>query len=183
MKIYIASSWKNQHAVEMLTALLRERGHEVFSFVENNYGEGHAANKPMDFEEWVQTDKAVKSFKYDTESAMGADLVIYIAPSGKDAAAECGMAYAKGVPMVALYAKGEDFGLMRKMFAEWCERYTEVLAMVIKYEPNPYAAFGREPHAMDFDNKDEYQLRLGNYRQFEENRNARFLEAIKAGEQ
>ena len=29
MTIYIASSWRNQHAVEMLTALLRERGHTV----------------------------------------------------------------------------------------------------------------------------------------------------------
>lgn len=34
MKIYIASSWKNQHAVEMLTDRLREIGHEVISFVE-----------------------------------------------------------------------------------------------------------------------------------------------------
>ncbi len=35
MKIYIASSWRNQHAVEMLTSMLRVRGHEVLSFVEN----------------------------------------------------------------------------------------------------------------------------------------------------
>ena len=35
MKIYIASSWKNQHAVQMMTALLRERGHEV---VAETYG-------------------------------------------------------------------------------------------------------------------------------------------------
>lgn len=39
MNIYIASSWKNQHAVEMMTALLREKGHTVLSFIENNYGE------------------------------------------------------------------------------------------------------------------------------------------------
>ena len=39
MKIYIASSWKNQHAVEMFSRLLRERGHEVVSFVEENFGE------------------------------------------------------------------------------------------------------------------------------------------------
>lgn len=67
MKIYIASSWKNQHAVEMLTSLLREKGHKVLSFVENNYGEGHAAKKPIDFEKWILTDKADLSFAYDTE--------------------------------------------------------------------------------------------------------------------
>lgn len=130
MKIYIASSWKNQHAVEMLTALLRERGHEVLSFVENNYGEGHSAKKPMDFEQWIHTEQADRSFEYDTHGATESDLVIYISPSGKDAAAECGMAWAKGIPIFALYAKGEDFGLMRKMFIKWFERYTDLLALI-----------------------------------------------------
>lgn len=129
-RIYIAASWKHQHAVEMLTTNLREMGYEVLSFVENNYGEGHSAKKPMDFEKWVHTEDAERSFVYDTDSAMNADLLIYIGPSGKDAAAECGMAYAKGVPMVALYAKGEDFGLMRRMFIYWFERYIELLQFI-----------------------------------------------------
>jgi len=52
MKIYIASSWKNQHGVEMLTALLREKGHVVVSWVENNYGEEHNhVTKKFPFEE------------------------------------------------------------------------------------------------------------------------------------
>lgn len=135
MKIYIASSWKNAHAVEMLTELLRIEGHIVLSFVENNYGEGHAAKKPMDFEKWVLTDKAQSSFDYDTNGAMYSDLVIYISPSGKDAAAEVGMAYAKGVPILGLYAKGEDFGLMRKMMLVWYERYTDLLDAVKQLKP------------------------------------------------
>ena len=130
MKIYIASSWKNQHAVEMLTSLLREKGHEILSFVENNYGEGHSAKKPMDFEAWMDTEMAKHSFKYDTDGAAKSDLVIYISPSGKDAAAEVGIAWANGVPILGLYAKGEDFGLMRKMFTKWLERYTDVLDYV-----------------------------------------------------
>ena len=132
MKIYIASSWKNQHAVEMLTILLREDGHEVLSFVENNYGEGHnhIAEIPVPFEEWVVSDQAEQSFKYDTNGATKSDLVIYISPSGKDAAAECGMAWAKGIPIIGLVAKGEDFGLMRRMMHEWVNRYTEVLKLV-----------------------------------------------------
>lgn len=84
----------------------------------------------MDFEEWMKTDKADRSFKYDTESAMNADLVIYISQSGKDAAAEVGMACAKGVTIVGLWAKGEDFGLMRKMMAQWFERYTDLLGFI-----------------------------------------------------
>lgn len=133
MTIYIASSWKNQHAVEMLTVLLREKGHVVLSFVENNYGEGHAAKKPMDFEKWVNTDEADNSFQYDTMGAANSDLVIYIAPSGKDAAAECGIAWAKSIPILGLYAKGEDFGLMRKMMDAWFDRYTDLLDAIDKY--------------------------------------------------
>ena len=129
MKIYIASSWKNQHAVEMLTKLLREREYEVLSFVENNYGECHDDHKPIDFEKWMQTEKAIQSFKYDSEGAMNADLVIYISPSGKDAAAECGMAYAKGIPILGLCAKGEDFGLMRKMI-DWFDNYLDLLIYI-----------------------------------------------------
>jgi len=135
MKIYIASSWKNQHTVEMLTVFLREAGHEVLSFVENNYGENHNhITKKFDFETWVNSTESNQSFMYDSEGVMKSDLVIYISPSGKDAAAECGMAYAKGIPIIGLYAKGEDFGLMRKMMMGWFERYTDVLNAVIEFE-------------------------------------------------
>lgn len=130
MNIYIASSWKNQHAVEMLTWFLRQKHHKVYSFVENNYGEGHSATKPMDFEKWVNTPEAEKSFKYDTNGATLSDLVIYIGPSGKDAAAEVGMAWARGVRILGLYAKGEDFGLMRKIMSAWYERYEDLLKAV-----------------------------------------------------
>lgn len=128
--IYIASSWKNQHAVEMLTALLRAQGHEVLSWVENNYGENpdNAENfKKTDFETWVKSDNAIKSFLFDTQGAMNCKLFIYLSPAGKDAAAECGMAYGNMVEMIALYSKAEDFGLMRHMFSKWFNRYTQLL--------------------------------------------------------
>ncbi len=127
MKIYIAASWKNVHAVEMMTHFLRQKGHEVLSFVENNYGEGHGAEKPISFDEWVKTEKAEQSFIYDTDGATKSDLVIYIAPSGKDAAAEVGAAWASRVPVIGLYAKGEDFGLMRKMVKKWFMSYSDLL--------------------------------------------------------
>jgi hypothetical protein len=128
MKIYIASSWKNQHGVEMLTALLRSRGHEVISWVENNYGESHNhVTKAFPFEEWVNSSEADQSFEFDTYGATQSDLVIYYAPSGKDACAELGAAWASCVPILGLYAKGEDLGLMRKMVSNWFDRYTSLL--------------------------------------------------------
>lgn len=131
MKIYIASSWKNQHGVEMLTALLREKGHEVISWIENNFGEDHNhVTKKFSFEEWVNSPESDQSFEFDTKGATESDLVIYYGPAGKDACAELGAAWAAKVPIIGLMAKGEDIGLMRKMVYQWCYRYTEVIKAV-----------------------------------------------------
>lgn len=131
MKIYIASSWRNQHAVEMLTRLLREKGHTVMSWIENNYGENHGKNTMQPFEAWLKSESAGRAFKFGTEAAATCDVLIYVGVGGKDAATECGIAYANGAYMIALWAKGEDFGLMRKMFGDnWFERYDEVLSII-----------------------------------------------------
>lgn len=128
MQIYIASSWKNEHGVSMLTDLLRARGHRVVSWIENNYGENHNhVTKKMDFETWVRSDESNQSFAFDAAGARFCDMLIYYAPAGKDAAAECGMAYGENRLMWGLYAKGEDFGLMRKMFDRWFSTVPELL--------------------------------------------------------
>lgn len=127
MKIYIAASWRHQHAVEMLTFFLRSLNHEIVSFIENCDEE---SSEGFDFEKWVHTEKARQSFIYDTDGATKSNLVIYIGPSGKDAAAEIGAAYASKVPIMGLWAKGEDFGLMRKMISKWYNDYRELIVDV-----------------------------------------------------
>jgi len=135
-KIYIASSWKNQHAVEMLTDTLRIYGNEVISWVENNYGEGHNhVTKNFDFETWVNGKESEQSFEFDTTGAATCDVFIYLGAAGKDAAAECGICYGqrflgKNVPMLALWSKGEDFGLMRKMFDRWFSRHQDLIKYI-----------------------------------------------------
>jgi hypothetical protein len=134
MKIYIASSWRNQHGVEMLTYLLRKDGHEVISWVENNYGEMHNhITKKFDFETWVNSEESDSSFNFDTKGATECDLLIYYAPSGKDACCELGAAWGAKVPIFGLYAKGEDLGLMRKMMTAWYTRYTDLLIAVEEF--------------------------------------------------
>jgi hypothetical protein len=170
MKIYIASSWKNQHGVQMLTERLREKNHEVISWIENNYEENHAPNAKFDFEAWVNGPESDKSFKFDTEGAMNCDLLIYYGNGGKDAAAECGMAYGRGVKMVALWSKGEDFGLMRKMFSGWFSTHTDLLHFVDLLFPqkNPYACYGSQrPHRMDFEDVEEFRRQVSLYDEWE----------------
>lgn len=142
MRIYIASSWRNQHAVEMLTAAIRDFGHTVSSWIENNHDENpnssiNESGRKLDFEQWVNSESSDKSFKYDTEGAANCDLFIYLGPAGKDAAAECGIAFANMKPMLGLYAKGEDFGLMRKMFDGWFYNYVDLLNAIGKSPAQP----------------------------------------------
>lgn len=134
MKVYIASSWKNQHAVELITERLRAMGCEVMSFVENNHGEqdGHLATengKPQAFDEWCVSDRGRKSFEYDTRGATESDIVIYVGPSGCDAWAEVGAAWSRGVPVIGLIAKGEQVGLMRRM-ATWVGNVRELFEQI-----------------------------------------------------
>ena len=129
VNVYIASSWKNEHAVRMLTRWLRSNDYSVKSFVENNYGEGHGFDVKMDFDEWVHTDSARRSFEFDTGGAVESDIVTYIGPSGSDAWAEVGAAWARGVPIVGLWAKGEGAGLMRRM-VHWVPSYENILHFI-----------------------------------------------------
>ena len=129
MNIYIASSWKNQHAVEMLTYLLREKGHEVISFVEKAVSDEGRTNIKFDFEQWIASNDGEKKFDYDTIGATTSDLVIYIGPSGTDAWAEVGAAWAKGVEILGLWAKGESAGLMRRMI-NWFTDYRQLLLVI-----------------------------------------------------
>lgn len=123
MNIYIASSWKNQHAVEMLTARLRQLGHEVHSFVENNNFE-HERNIP--FDEWVWSAEGQQSFEFDTSACINSDLVIYVGPSGCDAWAQVGAAWASGTTVFGLISKGEQIGLMRRMVT-WFRSVDELI--------------------------------------------------------
>ena len=148
MKIYIASSWKNQHAVELITEGLRRHGHEVMSFVENNHGE-HGAEwaKSMPFDEWCQSEQGTQSFNYDTRGAIESDLVIYVGPSGCDAWAEVGAAWSRGVPVIGLLAKGEQVGLMRRM-VNWVQNVRELWSVLDE-------EFGQVDTGADLDSDEE----------------------------
>jgi len=129
MKIYIASSWKNQHAVEMLTEMLRVSGHEVISFVEAAVQTEGRAGLRFDVEQWIASDDGERKFHFDITGATYSDLVIYIGPSGTDAWAEVGAAYSASVPIFGLWSKGETAGLMRRM-VRWFDNYATLLNAV-----------------------------------------------------
>lgn len=132
MKIYIASSWRNEHGVHMLTTQLRSFGHEVYSWVEQRFEE--LRTEPYtDFDKWVETEQANACFYADIEHATNCDLFIYYAPAGSDAAAEMGAAWAKGIPIIALCAKGDQLGICRKMWVGAYSRWDEIVDACNQY--------------------------------------------------
>lgn len=126
MKIYIAASWRHQHMVELLADHLEQFGHQVVSFVREaaTSGELRAAGG---LEEWIDSEDGLRKFEFDTQGAMSADAVVYIGPSGTDAWAEVGAAWALDVPVLGLWAKGEPAGLMRRMVC-WFDNYRHLVA-------------------------------------------------------
>jgi len=128
MRIYIASSWKNQHAVELLSDLLEDNGYQVVSFVAaRRREEGGTCTGPVDVDAWINSEAGRQMFHHDLDGACRSDLVIYLGPSGTDAWAEVGAAWASGVPVLGLLAKGERAGLMRRMVSRWFNDHRELL--------------------------------------------------------
>ena len=126
MKIYIAASWKHQHAVEMLTEKLEDRGHEILSWLREGRPEEAFLSK-LELAGFINSEEGRRVFRFCADSATNADLLIYLGPSGCDAWAEVGAAYGSGVTIFGLLAKSEDVGLMRHMVRRWFSSVNDLL--------------------------------------------------------
>lgn len=129
MRIYIAASWKHQHAVEMLSERLEAEGHEILSWLREGRPEEAFLSK-TELANFIYSDDGARIFDFCASSATGADLLVYLGPSGCDAWAEVGAAYGSGVPILGLLAKSEDVGLMRHMVREWHSSVRDLLEAV-----------------------------------------------------
>ncbi|MDR1359720.1 MAG: nucleoside 2-deoxyribosyltransferase [Deltaproteobacteria bacterium] len=129
MRIYIAASWKHQHAVEMLTERLEQAGHEILSWLREGRPE-EAFLSQRELAHFINSAAGRSVFQFCASSAIGADLLIYLGPSGCDAWAEVGAAYGRGIPILGLLAKSEEVGLMRHMLSSWHQSVGELLESV-----------------------------------------------------
>ena len=131
LRIYIASSFRNLYAVQLLTQALIDRGHEVDDWT------ALPAPLPSDMpvserRERLDADPTGEIFKFCLTASTHADLVIYLGPSGQDAGWECGAAYMAGVPVYGLRGPLEAPGTMLYGGAEWFESYPALIEAVEK---------------------------------------------------
>lgn len=103
MRIYVASSWRNPHQADVVTAL-RAAGHKVYDFKEPTSGEaGFSWSKidqnwqhwnPQEYVEALSHPIAQTGYRNDMIGLENAELCLFLGPAGPSAMWELG--YAKG---------------------------------------------------------------------------------------
>ena len=111
MKIYVASSWKNNLQPEIVLAL-RKLGHEVYDFRRPGLsGDGFSWSKidedwrNWSLEEYIKSldhPQAVTGFNSDFEAMQWADVFVLVMPCGRSAHLEAGWAVGQGKPTCIL---------------------------------------------------------------------------------
>lgn len=120
MKIYVASSWKND-AYPAICELLENRGHETLNWRANGFNWGM-----MDtgWESWTASDyrqmiynhsHARNAFKFDFGLMKQADLCVLLLPSGRSAHIEAGWFAGAGIPVIVHLDKFDGPDLMWKL--------------------------------------------------------------------
>jgi hypothetical protein len=134
MRIYVASSWRNDFQPGVVKAL-REDGHEVYDFKEDgdgwglgNHGPGGFAWKEVaepgtDWQQWtvrqyikaLDHPRAIEGYRRDMDALQLSDVCVMVMPCGPSASMEMGWACGAGC-FVAVYVPGmREPDLMVKM--------------------------------------------------------------------
>lgn len=127
MRIYIASSYRNLHVVQMLTAVLTEQGH-VIEDRTKLAPPLSAELLPEEAKAWLDSDERGEIFDFCSAAFTDVDLLIYVGPAGQDAACEVGLAAASGIPVFGLSGPLERPGLILSgLIEKWFSSAAELL--------------------------------------------------------
>jgi len=136
MKVYVASSWRNDRQPEVVAAL-RKAGHKVYDFRNppNKTGFSWSEIDP-NWKNWTVSEYltaldnpiAANGFLSDFEGMREADVCVLVMPCGRSAHCEAGYMQGAGKPTIVLLEKEAEPELMYKMF----ERVRPNLEEVVK---------------------------------------------------
>lgn len=129
--IYIASSFKNLYAVQLLAAELQNAGCVVLDWTEK--ATPPSGLSPSERRVWMDTDHGGSVFSFCETACRNADLVIYLGASGQDAGVEVGIARGAGVPVLGIRGPLESPGLMlHGAVMRWVEQITDIRPLIQK---------------------------------------------------
>ena len=137
-RIYVASSWRNARQPDVVRALLRVAGHEVYDFRSPRPGDTgfHWSEIDPQWQAWDAStcrsalDHAIAQagFASDFAAMQWATAFVLVQPCGRSAHLELGWAAGAGKRTAVLLAEGQEPELMVRMVDCICITVAEVLA-------------------------------------------------------
>ncbi len=126
MKLYVASSWRNEYYPQVVERL-REAGHEVYDF--RNPPSGDPGFKwscvsedfmewtPQQYREQLHHPLAERQFRNDIEAMTSCDACVLVLPCGRSAHTEAGWFAGQGKKVAAYIPTRQEPELMYKLFS------------------------------------------------------------------
>ena len=130
MKIYISSSFRNIHLVNMLRINLEAEGHAILDWT--IFAPPIQEDMPIhERRTLLNADVRGNIFAFCARSCASADLFIYQGHSGQDSGIELGIAYASGVFTIGLLGPFEEPGTMLHGAVNlWAKDARDLLSLV-----------------------------------------------------
>lgn len=138
MKIYVASSWRNQHQPDVVTAL-RNANHDVYDFRNPPASTGFQWSEldPL-WENWtaesyrenLQKPRAQEGFLSDFNAMKWADVCVLVLPCGRSAHLELGWMAGQQKRTIILTRDGEEPELMALLANHICVNIEEVIEVL-----------------------------------------------------
>ena len=140
MKIYVASSWRNNKQPEVVAAL-RDEGHEVYDFKnpDTEHAGFHWSDIDKDWKDWspavfrerLEHPIAKEGFSQDISAMRWADAFVLVMPCGRSAHLELGWASGAGKKTIILLESGEP-ELMYKIADHLCVDIEDVCEKLVE---------------------------------------------------
>ena len=129
IRLYIASSFKNLHAVRLLGKTLEEMGFQILDWTER--ARPPEGLTPAERRTWMDKDHGGEVFVFCEQACRNADIVVYLGTSGQDAGVEVGIARGCGIPVLGIRGPLEAPGLMLHGACNiWVEHIEEALELL-----------------------------------------------------
>lgn len=143
MKIYVASSWRNEYQ-QGVVASLREHGHDVYDFKNPAPGNSGFAWRSID-PSWLSwtPEQYVKAldhplaeggFKCDMDALRWCDLCLMVMPCGPSASVEMGWAAGAGKKVAIYIPELREPDLMIKMADFYCTCLDTIREWIMEQE-------------------------------------------------
>lgn len=102
MRIYVASSWRNQHSLNEVVAALRAEGHDVYDFredeafdwadVDPGWTRENGVREPAFIHQMLAHPVSQRGYKRDMDALLDCQALVLVMPCGRSAHLELGVA-------------------------------------------------------------------------------------------